>query len=382
MADRLVLIILIDALGYEAVGRGGFLRGLDAPRAPIRSVLGYSSANLPTIMTGRLPQEHGHFSMYRRAGRDGVFRPIRPWIRLATRLTRRRWRLSQWITQWVRARGVTGYFSLYDIPLPLLGEFDLCQRHNIYAPGAFPGLTGLADTMERAGPWRAWNWSVPEERAFAELEGEIDAARARTLFFYTPALDGLMHAAGPQSGAVRSRLEEYDRRITAILERARARYRELRVFVFGDHGMAPVHGRHDLLGGLARLGLRVPEDLLWFVDSTMARFWFHSEPARRAVESYLGGLDCGRILSDQELAELGALFPRREYGELIFLLHEGEIAVPSFMSGTPVRGMHGYHPDATHSFTTLISNVHELPYPQNLLELHELLRDEIAGAGR
>ena len=53
--------------------------------------------------------------------------------------------------------------------------------------------------------------------------------------------------------------------------------------------------------------------------------------------------------------------------------------VPSFMSREPVRGMHGYHPDDAHSFTTLATNVHGRPYPRNLLELHALLRDEILG---
>lgn len=382
MGDRLVLIILIDALGYELAGESRFLSRLEAPRGPIRSVLGYSSANLPTIMSGRLPQEHGHFSMYRRAGRDGVFRPVRPWLRLATRLTPRRWRLSQWTSRWVRARGVTGYFSLYEIPLTLLAEFDLCQRRDLFAPGAFPGLPGLADQMTRAGAWRAWNWAVPEAQAFAELQAEIERGEARSLFLYTPALDSLMHAAGPESPAVAARLREYETQITTILDRASARYREVRTFIFGDHGMAPVRGRHDLLSGLARLRLRVPHDLLWFVDSTMARFWFHREGVRRRVEEFLGELSCGRILSDQELAELGAFFPQREYGELIFLMHEGEIIVPSFMSGAPVRGMHGYHPDARHSFTTLLTNVVARPAPQNLLELHELLRDEILEGGR
>lgn len=380
MGDRLVLIVLVDALGFEAAGDLSFLPELDRPRAPIRSVLGYSSANLPTIMSGRLPAEHGHFSMYRRAGTDGVFGPVRPWLRLASRLTRRRWRLSLWLSAWLRRRGVTGYFSLYDIPLPLLPEFDLCQRRDLYAPGAFDRLPGLADHLERRGNYRIWNWSVAEARAFRELGEEVDAGRARTLFLYTSDYDGLLHAAGPASSVARERLRAYGEQLSVVLRRARARYGEVRAFVFGDHGMAPVRAAHDLRAGLARLSLRVPEDCLYFLDSTMARFWFRSPRARRAVEELLSGAGYGRILSDDELGKLGAFFPNREYGELIFLLEEGEILVPSFMSSLPVMGMHGYHPDARHSYTVLATNVHDRPYPQNLLELHALLRDEILGA--
>ena len=382
MSDRLVLIVLIDALGYELAADPEFLPALGRERAPIRSVLGYSSANLPTIMSGRLPVEHGQFSMYRRAGRDGVFGPIRSWLRLAARLTRRRWRLSLWVTRWLRRRGITGYFSLYEIPFELLPEFDLCQRRDLYSPGAFEALPGLVDHMAAAGPYRAWNWSVPEDRTFEEAEAEIARGQARTLFLYTSAFDGIMHANGPDSAAARERLQSYSGRISALVRMAEDRGREVRAFVFGDHGMAPVRQSHDLQGELDRLELRVPEECLYFLDSTMARFWFRSPTARAKVEKLLGGCGYGRILGTEELARLGAHFPNAEYGELIFLLEEGEILVPSFMSSQPVRGMHGYHPEAKHSYTVLCTNVQDRPYPRDLLELHTLLCEEIRGAAR
>lgn len=380
MTRRLVLILLVDALGWEQAGDPAFVPVLDAPRAPIRSVLGYSSANLPTIMSGRLPREHGHFAMYRRAGRNGVFAGMKPALSLVSRLTDRQWRISNWLARWLRGRGVTGYFSLYEIPLSVLAEFDLCQRKDIYAPGAFDGMSGLADLALGSGAGRIWNWSVPEDRAFAELAAEIDRGEKRVLFLYTPALDGLMHATGPESGAVRTALAGYARRIEGLYEGARQRYDEVRVFVFGDHGMAPVGGVHDLRSELELAGFGVGGPVLYFLDSTMARFWFRSAADRRRVEELLARHTWGRVLGDDELTSLGALFPDRCYGDLLFLLDEGEILVPSFMSARPVRGMHGYHPDARHSFTVLLSNVAHGAYPANLVELHAVLRDEIREA--
>jgi hypothetical protein len=376
---RLVLIILVDALGWEQAGDAAFLPQLSAPRAPIRSVLGYSSANLPTIMTGRLPREHGHFCMYRRAGRGGVFAAAKPVLALSSRLTDRSWRISGWLARWLRWRGITGYFSLYEIPLSRLAEFDLCNRKDIFAPGAFDGMSGLADLAVGAGAGRVWNWSLPEDRAFAELAEEVDRGEKRVLFLYASAMDGLMHAAGPGSEAVGEALAGYARRITALMERAAERYEEVRTFVFGDHGMAPVRGDHDLRSELEAVGFGIDGPVLYFLDSTMARFWFRTAADRRRVEEILARHPWGRILGDDELESLGALFPDRRYGELIFLLDEGEILVPSFMSGTAVRGMHGYHPDARHSFTVLLTNTRR-PCPANLVELHALLRDEIREA--
>ena len=380
MTRRLVLIVLVDALGWEQAGDPAFIPWLGARRAPIRSILGYSSANLPTIMTGRLPREHGHFSMYRRAGRDGVFAGVKPVLSLVARLTDRHWRISGWLARWLRLRGVTGYFSLYEIPLSVLAEFDLCQRKDIYAPGAFDGMSGLADWALCTGAGRIWSWSVPEDRAFVELAEEIDRGEKRVLFLYTPALDGLMHATGPESGVVRDALAKYARRIEGLCERARQRYEDVRIFVFGDHGMAPVRGVHDLRSDLESAGFGPGGRVLFFLDSTMARFWFRSATDRRRIEEVLARHTWGRILGDQELESLGSFFPDGRYGELIYLLEEGEILVPSFMSGRPVRGMHGYHPDARHSFTVLLTNAADRPYPANLVELHAFLRDEILEA--
>jgi hypothetical protein len=381
--DRLVLIFLIDALGYTQAGKNTILPFLEVPRAPIRSVLGYSSAAIPTIMTGLPPERHGHFSMYRRASGDGVFRSVRPVIAVASRMRKRSWRVRRFITSYLRRRGITGYFSLYDIPLEQLGYFDLCQRRDLYSPGAFGGgIEGLADLMARDGLSRVWNWSVPEDRAFAELESEAERGERAVLFLYASVLDTVMHAAGPDSEQTRNCLQRYHERIERVLARARGRYREVRVLVFGDHGMAPVREAHDLWASLEALDLRAPQDYLYFLDSTMARFWFRNERSRRKVEQCLEGLTFGRVLPPEELRRLGTYFPDGSYGELIFVLNEGEILVPSYMGRERVLGMHGYHPDAAHSFTTLATNIADRPYPDDLMALHRFLRGEITEALR
>ncbi len=380
MRERLTLVFLIDALGFEQAGSPEFLPLLDRPRAPVRSILGYSSAAIPTILTGVPPERHGHLSMYRRAGRNGIFRSVAPWIGLATRLTDRRWRLGRWITSYLKNRGITGYFSLYEIPLRWLPQFDLCQRRDIYAPGAFDGIPGLADHLEQRGRSRIWSWRVPEAQAFRELEEEVERGNNEFLFLYTAELDTVMHATGPASGATRDKLAGYDRRITSVIRQAEKTARRVRVFIFGDHGMAPVQQQHDLWASLRTLPFQVPGDWLYFLDSTMARFWFANRRAEQEVDRLLAGLGWGRVLDDPELRRLGSFFPDREYGERIFLADEGHIIVPSFMSAQVVRGMHGYHPDDRCSFTTLVTNAHDRPYPADLIDLHALLRAEILEA--
>ena len=282
--------------------------------------------------------------------------------------------MRQWVSRNLRQRGVTGYFALYDVPLGWLPRFDLCQRRNLFETGAFDHGPGLVDLLE-ASPsrHRVWDWQIPEAQGLQELAEEIDRGECDHLVYYTADLDSTMHASGPESPATREKLAHYDRAFSELFARARERYATVRMLVFGDHGMAPVDRHEDLWSQLDELPLRPGRDYLFFLDSTMARFWFANETARRTVHDVLAQQDYGRILGEEELRDLGALFSRREYGETIFLVDEGVILVPSFMGKSPVRGMHGYHPEARHSYTTLVTNDHDAPYPANLMEVFPLM---------
>jgi hypothetical protein len=90
----------------------------------------------------------------------------------------------------------------------------------------------------------------------------------------------------------------------------------------------------------------------------MGRFWFFRERARKELSELLNSLPCGRILPDDELRQLGILFPDRRYGEMIFLLHPGWlIAASDFqVRGWTPSGMHGYHPDDRYSDAVFLSN--------------------------
>ena len=105
----------------------------------------------------------------------------------------------------------------------------------------------------------------------------------------------------------------------------------------------------------------MPQDYAVVYDSTMARFWFFNDRARWLVSECLKGIPEGRVIEDEELARLGALFPDRYFGELIFLVQEGVLITPSHMGARPIRGMHGYHPGDRHSYAALCTNQETIP---------------------
>jgi hypothetical protein len=69
-----------------------------------------------------------------------------------------------------------------------------------------------------------------------------------------------------------------------------------------------------------------------------------------------------------------ALFEDRYFGELIFLVKEGVLIVPSHMGERPIRAMHGYHPSDPHSYAALMTNRAELPVVVNAIpEIFKLM---------
>jgi len=142
---------------------------------------------------------------------------------------------------------------------------------------------------------------------------------------------------------------------------AHEHYEEVRLTIFSDHGMANCDRLIDLRARIDPLGLKMGVDFAVVYDSTMARFWFFNERARVLVTECLRTVPEGRILADKELEHLGTLFADRYFGELIFLVDEGVLIVPSHMGERPIRAMHGYHPDAAHSYASMLTNYSDVP---------------------
>jgi hypothetical protein len=171
----------------------------------------------------------------------------------------------------------------------------------------------------------------------------------------------LLHRVGNQSLEVPLKLRIYELWIERLMEAALGHYEQVRLYIFSDHGMANCDELLDLKRRIDSLPVRMGKDYAVVYDSTMARFWFFNEAARHAVEDVLRQVPQGRILPDQELAQMRCLFPDRYFGQLIFLVKEGVLIVPSHMGERPIRAMHGYHPSDPQSYAALLSNRAKIP---------------------
>ncbi|MEO5959183.1 MAG: alkaline phosphatase family protein [Opitutaceae bacterium] len=362
MKPILPLFVFIDACGWEIIKADPFARDFAPHRRPLRSVFGYSSACIPSILSGRWPSEHRNWSYFVYDPKNSPFRALRPLRWLPDAVTGRR-RVRRWLSKYVKLRlDFRGYFDLYNIPFRHIDKFDFTEKKNPLQPGGMNRGPNIFDFLqERAIPYHVSVPTAGEERNLAALQADIAAESIDFAFLYWPELDGLLHRVGNDVPDIPARLRAYERSISRLLATAHEHYEEVRLYIFSDHGMANCDRHLDLRARIQALGLRMPEDYAVVYDSTMARFWFFNDRARREIAACLGAIPDGAILSDAELAKLGTLFPDRYYGELIYLVDEGTLIVPSDMGERPIRAMHGYHPDAPHSYASLLTNHDDVP---------------------
>ena len=62
--STVALFVLIDALGWTYLQDREFLNDWLPYRTPLRTVLGFSSGAIPTILTGEDPAKTGHWNLF------------------------------------------------------------------------------------------------------------------------------------------------------------------------------------------------------------------------------------------------------------------------------------------------------------------------------
>ena len=261
-----------------------------------------------------------------------------------------------------RYYGYTGYFQIYNMPFRYLPLFDYSEKRDIYQKG---GINGGCPTIfdhlrEHQIPFYLSDWRAREERNLAALKTELQAGKIRFGYPYLAAMDAVLHAHGTDSVRVAEKIRWYEEQLRAVIEVARQKYVQVRVYVFSDHGMTNTVGDVDLIGRIDALGFRLGVDFNVVYGSTMARFWFFNPRARERIVEALGGETRGRILTREDLAEYGCDFPD---GYRTRVTARGGTAAPGFpgipqigkaaMPGIPVFGPTAEAPKTSYTLPTV-----------------------------
>lgn len=329
-------VVFVDALArvyLDAYHRElAFLDALPG-RAEVEPGMGFSINIKAELLAGLTPDDLGFFCKWNRRPTP-AFRVPR-WVKHLGRLFDGG-QLTSRLAHRVFSR-VVGV-DLFTIPFGEIDLFEPVLMPEAYAEG-FPHPTILSRGGFRRvvhGPGLRTDAQVA-----AAAERALDSGDNVYVALIEP--DAVGHRQGPQSAAMRAKLQEVGAHLEALWAAHRRAGRGT-FLVFSDHGMAPVTSR-PWFDPEEAFGPPGPGRYACFSDSTMLRVWVEDPRRREEFEGRLGSLPWGALLSADERVRFGITSPA--HGDFIVLAHEGVIPVPSHVGGKHPRavGMHGYHPD-------------------------------------
>ena len=382
--ESVSLAIFIDALGWEILQSHHFLDEELIHKQDLRTIFGYSATCDPTILTGALPRDHGHFSFYAYDPAHSPFKgsPFIQLMRLVPTALSSRNRVRNVAGRIIKRRlHYTGYFNIYNMPFKLLPLFDYTEKKDLYQKdGINSGIATIMDyARENHVDHFLADWKASEVDNLAALTQALtDTGRNCSFaYLYMASMDAILHQYGKDHQSVTDKIAWYETHLRNLLATAQEQYKEVRLFIFSDHGMTDVHTDFNLMALIEKTGLCFGKDYAAVYDSTMARFWFIKDESEAPIRAVLERISEGDILPPETLKKWGVDFPGERYGQLFFLMKPGVLIVPSHMGQRTIAGMHGYSPDDKDSTASFSSNVQLDTYPKGLEDLYDLFKQEI-----
>ncbi|MFC2067155.1 alkaline phosphatase family protein [Chloroflexota bacterium] len=231
------------------------------------------------------------------------------------------------------------------IPVELVNLFETKEKERLTNKNPVPGSVTLFDQLRQCevkyfvvGFYESLLEKLIVSRALRALDKDY-----RFILFHLGSLDRLGHKFGPESPEIRKRLGELDELVKKVMQKGIDLNPSTHFIIFSDHGMVPVERQINLMDALERLPIKMGEDYILFLNSTVANFWFKSQKGKSLIVEALGKIEPGAILDRAKLKELKIDKVGAEYGELFFALKEGNVFFPDFYRRRkPPKGMHGY----------------------------------------
>jgi len=332
------LIIFIDSLPFLRLSLGEFISSLPTQVRLIPN-LGYSVNLLPELFCGLSPDKVGFYG-------EWTYDPDRSPLR------------SQTVGKVLQIMAKTNYFldrlihkglgrlmkvNLAQVPFELLPFFSHRSK-SVYSPPlsekAFFSMPETAFNLILAQEVHCKGMGLRDDVVFSNAH----RALSTNLFLSLVDLDGFGHKFGVGSPEHDRYVKYLDKKI-AILWEAFCKANkgdECRLFVLSDHGMSNVNQVINF-NIQSRFGPPSPSRYVYFLDATILRVWAKDNKIRRDIQDYLSGQKVGRLITTEEREVLGLL--SSYVGDLLYVLEEGYIFLPSFHGLRLIKGMHGYHPN-------------------------------------
>ncbi|MHA1277499.1 MAG: alkaline phosphatase family protein [Candidatus Helarchaeota archaeon] len=340
------LIILIDAYGLDLFESKNtpFLHNF-ITKLKFGPILGYTSAILPAIFSGTYPEENNYWVNYYFDPKDTPLKIYTRYLRYFPKFIDNQ-RLLRWISfrflKFFKPTESLGYHSA-NIPFQALKFFNFHKK--IFTdPHVLGDIKTIFDLLrEKKRPFSYLGWPVfNESNIFREFQSQIK--QTETIFLYLPRLDELIHKYGKNSDKIERYLRHLDKKLQGMINSIQKF--DPKIIIHSDHGMSAIRQTFNLEHLVQQSNLKLGKDYLAFYDATIARFWIFNQTAENKLKHLLSNSTFGKILTESDIRRFKLNFSHNQYGDLIFLLNEGNYIHPNYFSilfGTP-KAVHGYDP--------------------------------------
>ena len=240
------------------------------------------------------------------------------------------------------------YADTLNIPLKYLHHFSLSEK---YHPASkycnYKSTYHILD--ERGLKWYDNSWPLYNGRTnptdgfiLSEALKAIDGTQDFS-FLHFSSLDSIGHTYGPGSYQIHSQLKIIDDICMYLHSHIASIYESFDIVFFGDHGMLQVIDHIDIIPKLEGFKNSINSNFIYFVDSTMIRFWTNSIEEKKLLIDFLNKSKDGFVLDEDKRKQYSIDKLDRSNGEIYFMAYPGVIFHPNFFqssNGIPL-GMHG-----------------------------------------
>jgi hypothetical protein len=383
------LILFIDALGYSSITKNntpnlfnlfqeGFFR-------PVKTLLGYSNAIIPSIFSGTYPSQHNIWGLYKMSPATSPFKTPRLFPRLIfDKNPLSRYFVNTMIYRQCKNRGLLpSYIIPANIPLKILKYFDISMKKHIIESNSLESTVTLFDLMRQNGTkfeYVGYPWKKGNQQILASAEKHI-LNSSSAVIAYIDEIDHDEHLYGVHSNDFIKQLRIFDELCSSFLRKIMNIEKDIAVTIFSDHGMKDIDGTINLKDVVDSTELRIEKDYLLFLDSTIARFWTFNKNARESLTEVLMNTKGGHILSTEETIKYKINFKSDIYGNLQYLADAGKLILPNFFSilqRRSMKAMHGWDPNDKTQDSFLFTNQKlKSPKIEDVTKIFYILRENL-----
>ena len=279
-------------------------------------------------------------------------------------------RLRGYSNRYFRRQGIN--MPSFLIPFTWLRYFALTEdQHDHRDPEAFPrpSILQLATEAGRTYTYdyfTALGLETPYRTDQGRLDGivaELSTDRKDLYLVYISIPDAHGHRLGPDSEEFHTILQDMDQRLETFVRDAEKTSSDIQYIFLGDHGMLNVTDHFDaeraIKSMLRGTGLKIGRDVLYFLDSTMVRFWAQTPKAKETLPQILAQAEAfaahGHWMDLETAEKFDVKWPDPRYGDHVWMANPGVQVFPDFFHRVaPCKGMHGYDPNLPESQGTCI----------------------------